>query len=106
MIQAEIVGKEFKKKVSWEATDYRTGRPIVFDESISNDSELLVKSIVASTAIEGVFAPVHLDGMLLVDGGIYENVAIEEPIRRCLEDGVAQEDIIVDIILSFDGHIE
>ena len=106
MLKDEIVGKEFKKKVSWESIDFHTGRPVVFDETLATDSERLVKAIQASTAIEGIFAPVHLDGMLLVDGGIYENVAIEEPIRRCLDDGVAPEDIIVDIILSLDGHVE
>jgi len=53
------------------ATDLETGAPRVFS---SGD---LVTAMRASMSAPGVFAPVELDGRLLVDGGLAENLPVD-----------------------------
>jgi NTE family protein len=53
------------------ATDIGVVRPVIFD---SGDLALAVR---ASMAVPGVFAPVHHDGKVLVDGGIVDNLPVE-----------------------------
>lgn len=53
------------------ATDFGTGREVVFR---SGDLEPAIK---ASMAIPGVFSPVVVDGRVLVDGGVADNVPFD-----------------------------
>ncbi|MEY2853239.1 MAG: hypothetical protein RL030_371 [Pseudomonadota bacterium] len=57
------------------ATDLLTGEKMVF---ASGD---LATAVRASMSVPGVFAPVRLDGRLLVDGGVVDNVPIDEARR-------------------------
>lgn len=52
------------------ATDIETGQPVVIDHG-----ELPI-ALRASMAVPGVFAPIALDGRLLVDGGMSANIPI------------------------------
>jgi NTE family protein len=52
------------------ATDLQTGNPIVLS---SGD---LVRALLASTALPGIFPPVRIDGATLVDGGISADVPV------------------------------
>lgn len=54
------------------SADIVTGRKVVFD-----DGDLAV-AIRASMSVPGAFAPLKVDGQLLVDGGMAENVPIDE----------------------------
>jgi NTE family protein len=67
------------------ATDYYGHSLAVFD------SGELMSAIAASTAIPAVFKPVHRDGRLLVDGGIYNPVPFD------LLKGKAEVVIAVDV---------
>lgn len=69
------------------ATDMVTGREIVFR------SGYLAKAIRASMAIPGVFAPVRMDNMVLVDGGMLNNF----PVDICRAMGA---DIIIGVRVS------
>lgn len=51
------------------AVDMKSGREIVLNEGN------LVRALLASSAVPGVFPPVHLDGMELADGGVIDSVA-------------------------------
>jgi NTE family protein len=53
------------------ACDLATGERVILD------SGPLGPALRASTAIPGAFAPVEIDGRLLVDGGVVDNVPIE-----------------------------
>jgi NTE family protein len=53
------------------ATDVETGERVVLDHGD------LVQAILASFAVPGVFAPVAIDGRLLIDGGISDNLPVE-----------------------------
>ena len=52
------------------ATDLSTGAPVVFAHGS------LATAVRASMAAPGVFAPVEVDGRLLVDGGLVENLPV------------------------------
>jgi len=52
------------------ATDITTGEKVVLKKGS------LADAVMASTAIPGIFQPVEIDGRLLVDGGVLENVPI------------------------------
>ncbi len=53
------------------ATDVETGKAVVLDHGD------LSQSILASMTIPGVFAPVEIDGKLLVDGGMADNLPVD-----------------------------
>ncbi|OPY86065.1 MAG: NTE family protein RssA [Smithella sp. PtaU1.Bin162] len=53
------------------AADIETGETVVLKDGS------LVKAIRASMSIPGVFSPVEIDGRLLVDGGIADNVPVD-----------------------------
>ncbi|KPQ00058.1 patatin-like phospholipase family protein [Marinobacter sp. HL-58] len=52
------------------ATDIETGEQLVFREGN------LADAVCASMAVPGLFVPVEVDGRILVDGGLVENVPI------------------------------
>ncbi|MCW5582115.1 MAG: patatin-like phospholipase family protein, partial [Luteimonas sp.] len=54
------------------AADIVTGEKVVFDQGD------LAMAIRASMSVPGVFAPVRIDGHLLVDGGVLDNLPIDE----------------------------
>lgn len=60
--------------------------------------------MIASASIFGVFPPQKtlLNNSALVDGGLFTQVQIDEPIIRCREAGYDDQDIIVDVIACFD----
>jgi NTE family protein len=70
----------------------------------------IVKSVMASTCIPGIFIPVEIKGKLLVDGGIVENVPVT-PLEEMGADYIIGVDLnaglrpkkpenIIDIILN------
>lgn len=54
------------------ATDIETGQQVVLDKGH------LSKALIASSAFPSIFAPVELDGKLLVDGGVSNNFPVDE----------------------------
>lgn len=53
------------------ATDLVKGREVVFDKGV------LVEALRASMSLPAIFAPVKKDGMLLVDGGVLNNIPVD-----------------------------
>jgi len=74
------------------AVDSTTGQPVLIRTGP------LVPAILASSAIPGVYPPVHLDGRVLYDGGVLANV----PIRQALAMG-AKSLVVLDC--AFPGHL-
>lgn len=73
------------------ATDSSTGEKVVLDKGPVS------AGIRASTAIPGIFTPVEIEGKLLVDGGIAENV----PVNTVKQMG-AEYTIAVDLNSSYE----
>jgi NTE family protein len=59
------------------AADIREGKTIYFSEGD------IVKAVLASTCIPILFAPIEMDGKLMVDGGIINNLPVEPLIGQC-----------------------
>jgi NTE family protein len=59
------------------ATDIETGESVVLDRGS------LAQAMRASMSVPGAIAPVEIDGRLLVDGGIANNLPIDEARRLC-----------------------
>lgn len=75
-----------------------TGQIIIFDEQ--TPEELIPISLISSCSIPMIFPPVELGEMMLIDGGTFANIALGDPIQRCIkEEGVHPSDIIVDVII-------
>jgi NTE family protein len=62
--------KEAQIPLSIVASNLNTGKKIILKEGN------VAKAVMASAAIPGIFRPVEIDGKLLVDGGIVENVPV------------------------------
>ena len=76
------------------------GQAVYFDESLSLEERL--DAIISSSAISFAFPPEEIDDMYLVDGSLWSTLSLGDPIERCREEeGVADEDIVVDIILCY-----
>ena len=59
------------------ATDIETGESVVLDHGS------LSQAMRASMSVPGAIAPVEIDGRLLVDGGIANNLPIDEARKMC-----------------------
>ena len=72
-IKKHIGDKTFQEAdipLSIVATDISTGDKVVFE------SGSIADAVVASTCVPGIFIPMEIDGRLLVDGGISENIPL------------------------------
>lgn len=61
---------ELKKPFAAVATDLRSGSKVVIKEG------LVARAVRASAAIPGIFCPVEMEDMILVDGGVLERVPV------------------------------
>jgi len=64
------------------ATDIESGAKIIFK------SGNVIDTVLASSCLPGLFAPVQIQGMMLVDGGIVENVPVS-PLKGMGADVIA-----------------
>jgi len=70
------------------ATDCETGQPVYFEKNNCSDYGRVVR---ASSSLPFVTAPIEVDGMTLLDGGITDSI----PIRKAIADGNEQNVIIL-----------
>lgn len=75
------------------ATDYKTGEKVVLKKG------KLAKNVQASSALPGIYAPVEIDGGLLMDGLMVDNVPADV-VRNMGADYVIAVDVVPDIILK------
>mgnify|MGYP000894927400 CR=1 FL=1 len=69
------------------ATDLATGKPVVLK------SGSLAKAMRASMSIPSALTPVELDGKLLVDGGVSDNVPVDVARQLCRPDVIIAVDV-------------
>ncbi len=72
---------------------------LISGSTVEHMSGNLVRSIRASMSIPTVFSPVHMDSMLLVDGGVTRNF----PVQEAIDMGA---DIIIGVYLGYDGDVK
>lgn len=66
----EMCFEDTRIPLAMVATDIASGEKVVLD---SGD---LAQAVMASTCVPGVFVPVEINGRMLVDGGVVENVPL------------------------------
>ncbi len=88
----DITFDELKIPLALVAVDLETGKEVVLR------SGRVVDAVRATISLPGIFAPFRLDGRLLVDGGVLNNLPADV-MRRMGADVV----IAVDVSIGFDG---
>ena len=71
---------------------------VISGKVVEHKSGDLVKSIRASMAIPTIFAPVEMDSMLLVDGGVARNFPVEEALNM-------GADIVIGVYVGFQEDV-
>lgn len=102
-IHRHLDGKQFKRKLAIQSVDLNTGKVIIFDENTPD--AIKAEAVASSGSVPGFFSPTLINGMTLVDGGVFTNLDLGEAIVRCREEVERDEDIIVDIVLCFDQPV-
>ncbi|PST84117.1 patatin [Pedobacter yulinensis] len=59
------------------AVNFSEGRLVYFDQGP------LIRSILASSCIPGIFRPIMIDGQMYVDGGVLNNFPVEPLLNNC-----------------------
>jgi predicted acylesterase/phospholipase RssA len=103
-IHRHLDNRTFKRKIAIQSVDLNTGKVIIFDENTPDD--IRSEAVASSASIPGMFSPTLINGMTLVDGGVFTNLDLGEAIVRCREEVENDEDIIVDIVLCFDQPVK
>jgi NTE family protein len=71
------------------ATDITTGEKILLNKGSA------AEAVMATTSVPGIFVPVEIDGRILVDGGIIENIPLS-----CLKEYQVDYKIGVDLVTT------
>ena len=90
MLGAETTFADLRLPFGVVTVDYNSGREVVLKEGS------VVPAVRATMSVPGIFAPVELDGHLLLDGGVLDNV----PVGVTRELG-AEKVIAVDVLPNF-----
>ncbi len=69
--------KQLKIELTVTATNFNEGKLVYFS------SGSLIKSIMASSCIPGVFKPIIIDDTMYVDGGVMNNFPVEPLLNKC-----------------------
>eukprot|EP00742_Colponemidia_sp_Colp-10_P001322 GILJ01001424.1.p1 GENE.GILJ01001424.1~~GILJ01001424.1.p1 ORF type:complete len:344 (-),score=68.19 GILJ01001424.1:81-1112(-) len=85
------------RKLVVGATSLTTGLFTYWNET--QEADHLVESVMASSAIPGIFPPVSLDGQEFCDGGTKLSVNIFDAVTRCLEVVDHPKDMVLDVVL-------
>ena len=87
--------QSIKRKFIVSSVDVETGDYCAFnDENIT--FEELPKATMASASLPGVFAPMHLHGKYLMDGGTVWNTNVNSAVQMCRDMGFEDHNIVVD----------
>ena len=63
---------------AFQAVDLNSGRVVRFNHTLP--LEYVAKAIESSASIPGFFSPVKMNGLVMVDGGVFDNLGIAQGI--------------------------
>jgi predicted patatin/cPLA2 family phospholipase len=102
----KLADKKILKKISVGAADMNTARYISYDYNETDLTDSYVDHVIASTAMPFAFPPLLENNRTLLDGGVIWKMDIPGAIRRCLEIVDDESDIIMDVIMTAESHVE
>jgi predicted acylesterase/phospholipase RssA len=62
-------------------------------------------SVLASSAMPGIFPPIYRDGMVLLDGGMVWKSDMNSAVQTCRDLGFEDTDIIIDWVMCDETHL-
>jgi predicted acylesterase/phospholipase RssA len=89
---------EFKKEITVAAVNVATGEYTTFNTSDTSFYDMQ-QATLCSASIPGVFPPQHFKGEYYMDGGTVWNINIVSAIEQCLNNGYAEEDVVLDMYI-------
>lgn len=102
----KLSDKTILKKINLGTTDMNDGKYYSYNYNATALTEQYINHVIASTAMPFAFPALIDNGRTLLDGGVVWKMDIPGAIRRCLEIVDSEEDIIMDIIMTAESHIE
>lgn len=69
--------EHLKTPLTITATNFNEGKLVYFSEGE------LIRKVLASSCIPGIFSPIMIDGVLYVDGGVMNNFPVEPLLNNC-----------------------
>ncbi len=93
-----INGKTLKRKIIIGTTNVETGNYERFDEETLMHDEYST-ALMTSAAFPVIFPNIDFRNNTYMDGGVKISVDIAAGINKCMEDGFAQNEIVVDVVL-------
>ena len=94
----DITFEELKIPMAIVATDLVKGQPVIFN------SGRVADKVKAACSFPGIFKPVEIDGKMLCDGGIFENVPVHAARDKMKAEVVIAVDTIPEAILESHPH--
>lgn len=82
------------------ATSLNDGSPIIFNRTDFSSIDRAVDILLASSSVPVLFPPIEIDGMYLVDGGLFSNTLIQPAIDFCRRTNPSRRVIITAIVCS------
>ena len=102
----KLAGKEIVKKISVGSADMNTAKYVSFDYNATQLTDDYVNHVISSTEMPFAFPPLLDKNMTLLDGGVVWKMDIPGAIKRCLEIVDSEKDIIMDVIMTAQSHLE
>ncbi len=80
------------------------GKLVRFDLDKNNDK--MVDYIVAGSSYPGIFQARDINGIIYSDGNVMLGLDIGSVVRRCRELGYLDDDILIDVILTYETNLK
>jgi len=86
--------------------DMNKGDYILYGNTQLSSVDNLVNALYASMSVPGYFTPVQAFGSAFVDGAAVLDIDIPSAINACAAKGFKASDIVVDVVMTVNTHIE
>lgn len=98
--------KTFHRSLDMGITDVIDGSYQDFSDTNITQGDNLVEALYASMSFAGFFPPAEVLGSSWFDGSAVWDIDIFSAINRCTDKGFAQEDIVVDIVMTSAANLK
>ena len=105
-LKKEFTDISIKRKLDIGIVDVLDGSYKDFSDTNVTQGENLVDAMYASMSFAGFFPPAEVLGSSYFDGSAVWDIDIFSAINRCKEEGFAESDIIVDVILTSSANLK
>lgn len=105
-LKKEFANTSIKRNLDIGIVDVLDGSYKDFSDKNVTQGENLVDAMYASMSFAGFFPPAEVLGSSYFDGSAVWDIDIFSAINRCKDQGFAESDIIVDVILTSSANLQ